>query len=358
MIEIAAIPQRFQKLKSETSSAYTSAKPLESLSLPVTASPSAINWRAHFIAPQFGLQNDKKQELGSRESKMWRFNSQGDLVPSVTDWSDVKPRDIEEYILRNCGVTDADGPPITALIDLLKSDGLIDYFKKAFGKEIAEGEPLLLTDVGAGGAFHSSLLINGLARALKTDNYNIDLIEPTRASREIMRRSLYGTNLADMRLQEPLWNKFRDIMREKGGETWNSRFDDIRGHARIVNGSIYDLPAKRYHAAVSFYTPCSICDNIPEFNQAIKSLVNTVKPGGLVMGVFVEGTRGWPAGDTWLPGVPVTKENVEEAFRQAGAYVTVKHLDIDPRIHDGENQEQHGDAQESILVATGIRKLE
>lgn len=311
---------------------------------------------------RFGFQKKpepsrQKPELGTREHKMWRFNSQGEVVPAVTDWSDVKPEDIEEYILRNCSVTDADGPPLEALIDSLQTNGLIDYFKNAFGKKIEDGQPLLMTDVGSGGSFSASLLLLGLAKALNADNYKLDLIEPTRASREIMRRSLYGTDLKDMPLQEPLWNKFRDLMREKGGSLWDNRFTDVKEHARIVNGSIYDLPENKYHAGVTFYTPCSITDTVPEFEQAVRSFVRTVKPGGLVMGVFVEGTRGWPAGETWLPGVQVTKEDVEKAFRKAGAYVNVQLLDVDPRIQDGEDPE-HGDAHERILVATGIRKLD
>lgn len=311
---------------------------------------------------RFGFQKspdpDKpKPVLGSREHKMWRFNTQGDVVPAVTDWSDVTPADIEEYILRNCSVTDADGPPLEALIDSLKTNGLVEHFKNAFGKNVEEGEELLLTDVGAGGSFSASLLLLGLAKALNAENYKLDLIEPTRASREVMRRSLYGTDIKDMRLQEPLWNPFRDIMRDKGGPLWDNRFDDVRDHARIINGSIYDLPENKYHAGVTFYTPCSITDTVPEFEQAVRSFVRSVKPGGLVMGVFVEGTRGWPAGETWLPGVQVTKENVEEAFRKAGAYVDVQLLDVDPRIQEGEDAE-HGDEHERILVATGIRKID
>jgi hypothetical protein len=322
--------------------------------------PSASQWKA-LIQPRFGLQKQEEphqiHELGSREDKMWRFSKDGELVPSISDWRDVTPTDVEEYLFRNLGTTDVDGPPMKALIKSLKSDGLLEYAQKAFWKELANGQQLLMSDVGSGAAFHTSFFLTGLAKALKINNYEMDLIEPTRASREVMRRSLYGKELEDMPLQEALWNPFRDLMKDQGGADWNNRFDDIRDHARIVNGDIFELPKNRYHVAMTVYTPCSIADTIEEFDQAIKAFVGSIKPGGLVLSILTEGSRGWPAGVSWLPAAPITKEVVEESFRKAGAYVNVTLIDQSPRAWDDETDTRN-EFDEKILVVSGIKKLD
>jgi hypothetical protein len=294
--------------------------------------------------PRFGRQ------YGS-EKKIWSYDNGGKLRPAVTDWDDITPHDVERYLMHNYGAEQPfpeDREIIETLLKALKEDGLLDYAKKAFAKEITEGKELLLADVGAGGNFYPSLMLTGVAKALNAEHYSLELIEYTRASREVIYRSLYGTSLKDMPFQEPLWNKYRDLLREKGGSLWDTRFDTVREHARIVEGDIYKLPKERYHAAVSFFTLCSIRDSREEFEKAVRALVDSVKPGGIVAGGLMMGSTGWSMGTAWLPAFPVTKEIVENAFKKAGVYIHVSQIDAPPGLRDG---------YDGMLVYSGIKKL-
>jgi len=273
-------------------------------------------------------------------------------MPVYTHPDDITPYDVEDYLKGSSKYDEEEILPedqeiISRLIQHFTKGKQIETLKKRFYADIQNGEPLLLTEIGHADLY-PALLINGIGKAFNTDHYHIELHDRIRASREILYRSLYGTQLTDMGLQESLWNKYRNYMEEQGGEWWHGRFNDLRKKGRIIDSSMSRTPANRYHAAFSFFGMDFNPDSLKVFKKNIKTYVESVKPGGLVAGALMGGATSWQMGKSAIPAVPLSVKDVQDAFKEAGAYVQVDKIKAPPGIRDG---------YDGVIMWSGFRKL-
>lgn len=245
-----------------------------------------------------------------------------------TPWAEF---DVEEYVTRNYGerLLEEDHLIIREVITALKESGI----------------PLRslhhVADVGAGPNFYPAMLLAPYV----SDDGDIDLVEfapPNRAYAE--------TVISGEDRQGPLagtWDKFEDDMAQEGPQ-WQGSLREARSKAKVLDGNIYDLPEGEYDAISSYFVSESITDDPEKFDEAVRSLVGAVKPGGFIMVAHMLGSEGWPAGEgTDFPALPVTVEDLERVYGDL-ADVEVVQVSATPEAREG----YHG-----MAIVVGRRKL-
>jgi hypothetical protein len=239
--------------------------------------------------------------------------------------------DVEEYVTRNYGRR------------LLEEDHLIIRAGATALKR--SGIPLhslhRVADVGAWPNFYPTMLFAPYI----SEEGSLDLIEyspPNRAYAETIvsgddgRGPLAGT-----------WDKFEVAMAQEGGQ-WQDALREARSKARILDGTIYDLPESEYDAIGSYFVSESITDDPEKFREGVFSLVRAVKPGGFIMIAHMLGSKGWPAGEgTNFPALPVTAEDLEEVYGNI-ADVEVMQVSATPEARKG---------YRGMAVVVGRRKM-
>ena len=73
----------------------------------------------------------------------------------------------------------------------------------------------------------------------------------------------------------------------------------------VVQGSIFDLPQRRWDAATMFFCAESITAEQQEFERACAAFAGAVKPGGVLAAAFLAGSRGYRVGEENYPAVAV-----------------------------------------------------
>jgi hypothetical protein len=271
------------------------------------------------------------QELSPEDGAPDRISTEAE-TGSETRGNEYTPWDqfgVEEYVSRNYGNR------------LLREDALI--IRGAASGLQASGIALHslnhVADIGAGPNFYPAMLL----AAYVAENGTIDLIEYSTPNRSYMETVIDGTDS-----QGPLagvWTKFEDAMIQEG-EQWQGTLLAARAKARVLEGSIYDLPKSEYDAISSFFVSESITDDRQQFQQAVRSLVEAVKPGGFIMVAHMIGSEGYPAGEgTHFPAVSVTTEYLQQVYSDI-AEVNIVQVSGTPEAREG----YHG-----MAIAVGRR---
>lgn len=111
------------------------------------------------------------------------------------------------------------------------------------------------------------------------------------------------------------WDHFWEIARAEHAVAAIPRpIEALRSKTDIVQGSIFDLPKQRWDAATMFFCAESITERQEEFERACAAFARSVRPGGVLAGAFLAGSRGYRVGDEDFPAVSVTPETLARAF--------------------------------------------
>jgi hypothetical protein len=122
--------------------------------------------------------------------------------------------------------------------------------------------------------------------------------------------------LAAGKLRAP-WGHFWDIARAAHDPARADIADPIQtlaARADIVQGSIFDLPKRRWDAATMFFCAESITEQQEEFERACAAFAGAVRPGGALAAAFLAGSRGYQVGEEDFPAVSITPSSLEQAF--------------------------------------------
>ncbi|MDX2276364.1 MAG: hypothetical protein NW206_13015 [Hyphomonadaceae bacterium] len=169
------------------------------------------------------------------------------------------------------------------------------------GVERADLETL---DVGTGPNLFPLFAALPLARRLTVWEYG-------EANIAWMRRTLGAGQLA-----EP-WRHFWAVAREAHGEAGaavTAPVAELAARTDVVQGSIFDLPERRWDAATMFFCAESITAQQAEFERACAAYARAVRPGGVLAAAFLAGSRGYRVGDIDFPAVSITPDTLREAF--------------------------------------------
>lgn len=122
--------------------------------------------------------------------------------------------------------------------------------------------------------------------------------------------------LAHGKLRAP-WTHFWDVASNAHGAraaAIDNPIAALASRCEIAQGSIFDLPARRWDAATMFFCAESITERHDEFERACAAFAGCVRPGGVIAAAFLAGSKGYRVGEEDYPAVSVSPESLEAAF--------------------------------------------
>ena len=132
-----------------------------------------------------------------------------------------------------------------------------------------------------------------------------------------MRRELDGGVL-----REP-WTHFWNVARDAHGAAVDNPITELAEKTKLVQGSIFHLPQRRWDAATMFFCAESITERQDEFERACAAFARAVRPGGVLAAAFLAGSRGYEVAGEAYPAVSVTVESVAHAFSSLAREIEV-----------------------------------
>jgi len=115
----------------------------------------------------------------------------------------------------------------------------------------------------------------------------------------------------------PQWQHFWGVTREAFGPAFDLPTDPIpllRAKATIKQGSIFDLPERRWDAATMFFCAESITERQDEFQAACAAFARCVRPGGALIAAFLVRSAGYVVADRPFPVLSLSSGSIETVF--------------------------------------------
>ncbi len=119
----------------------------------------------------------------------------------------------------------------------------------------------------------------------------------------------------------------RDEMRQQLGEFWDvvrkawpgrdlpdNPYPVLRQKAKIVQGSIFDLPERQWDAGTMFFCADSITEKMDEFARACGCYARSVKVGGTLSCAFLLRSGGYVVAERPFPVLTLTTDDVKRVF--------------------------------------------
>lgn len=183
-------------------------------------------------------------------------------------------------------------------------DQVVRLTAQALARAAAGGGELETLDVGTGPNLFPLLAALPVAKRVSAWEYSEANVKWLR------------NELAAGVLREP-WTHFWDVARsahDPQRAAIDAPIQALNTKAEIVQGSIFDLPAREWDAATMFFCAESITERLDEFARACTAFAGAVRPGGVLAAAFLAGSRGYQVGDENYPAVAVTPSVLEETF--------------------------------------------
>jgi hypothetical protein len=132
----------------------------------------------------------------------------------------------------------------------------------------------------------------------------------------------------DMR---PQWRHFWRVTREAYGPDFDlpaNPIPSLRAKATIQQGSVFDLPRRRWDAATMFFCAESITERHDEFEAACAAFARCVKQGGALTAAFLVRSAGYVIADRPFPVLSLSPESIQAAFASHADEVTAEQIGI------------------------------
>jgi hypothetical protein len=211
---------------------------------------------------------------------------------SWSDWNDFDPR---EYEYRNYGkqILHEDAEIIKNAIQGLEQ------------MDLKRGSLKRVMDIGTGPNLYPTMLLTPYI----SWDAKIELIEYAKPNLKYLRTVKETGNNKD-------WIKFEKLMTEMGGEKYKGSINKLLSISEIKEGNIFRLPKNTYDAVVSFFVTESITDDREKFKESLLSLINSLKPGGIIVAAHMVNSREYFAGEnTRFPATNLSVNEIEEAYK-------------------------------------------
>jgi predicted RNA methylase len=249
---------------------------------------------------------------------------------TYTDWDEF---DTAEYAWRCYGK------------DILQIDQqFIEEIMDSLGKLGVQPESITkLADIGTGPNLYPALVLAPFVRK-PSDGGQIDLVEYSAQNREYLQRVIDDNESSRLK---GIWNKYEDLMAGRS-QVWRGTLQRTRQLAKVRAGDIYHLEPGAYDAISSFFVTESITNSIEDCERAVRSLLNAVKPGGLVIVGHMIGSTEYLAGDgTTFPAVPLANRDLLRMYQEDLDDLII----IDPQPASELREDYHG-----AVVVLGKKK--
>lgn len=248
----------------------------------------------------------RKEDVVSREKPPGSNSPRSPTGNADYQWSEF---DSEAYFQHYYGEPHAD-------------DDLVIYRAvKALKQAPPTGEELDVVDVGTGPNLIP--LFCALPRARRLTAWEFAESNVAWLQAELRRH--------EMRSQ---WRHFWGVTREAYGSEWHLPDDPtslLQHRCSIKQGSIFDLPERRWDAATMFFCAESITERHDEFEAACAAFVRCVKRGGALIAAFLVRSSGYNVAGRAFPVLQLSVDSIESTFSDFATEVKSEQIGIVPR---------------------------
>jgi hypothetical protein len=115
----------------------------------------------------------------------------------------------------------------------------------------------------------------------------------------------------------PQWQHFWAVVRRAYGPNWDLPDDPIQAlEPKVIleQGSVFEMPERRWDAATMFFCAESITADYDEFEAACQSYARCVKRGGALIAAFLVRSGGYMVGDRPFPSLDLSPESIGNTF--------------------------------------------
>lgn len=127
------------------------------------------------------------------------------------------------------------------------------------------------------------------------------------------------------------WRHFWSVTR-KAYSPYDPLEDDpipkLRAVTNVMQGSIFDLPARGWDAATMFFCAESITGRLDEFEEACSAYARCVKTGGTLAAAFLVRSSGYVVADRSFPALSLTAELIQRVFASLADEITTEKIGI------------------------------
>lgn len=253
------------------------------------------------------------------------------------------------------GVQAVDRALIEAMVDIYKKF-IIPHLEQQFPQLIQElrikghasGSKLMGVDIGQGCNPYSMQFLAALSRGLDIPQKGLDLwatdISPGFIDMMLSLRDMIPDGL-ELELTGPYFQDFYRIYHSPRSYLYVMRDADLRQPerrltdnsnlwrnilppkelwpGRVVESGLNELPSDTFHIANAFFV---LGTTGQDFQDSVNRFVRLVKPGGALTGALPIHATDRPANGSVLSVDNLTQQDVEDAFKNAGADVKVEIL--------------------------------
>lgn len=127
------------------------------------------------------------------------------------------------------------------------------------------------------------------------------------------------------------WQHFWKVTAEAYGPGYDlpaNPVAELRRKVQIRQGSVYELPERRWDAATMFFCAKSITEKHSEFKAACVRFAKCVRPGGTLAAAFLAGSSGYPAGERRFPALSLSEADIIEVFAPIAAGTSTVRIGI------------------------------
>lgn len=186
-----------------------------------------------------------------------------------------------------------------------------DFFSVS-GVRAAEG-----IDVGSGPNLYPALAMLPLCETVTLYEYSDSNIEWLHGQKEHYSRP---------------WDAFWDVLAgDPLYEAVPDPRDELRRRARIVQGSVFELPEARWNIGTMFFVAESLSSDKDEFRAALDSFLRCLKPGAPFAAAFMENSTGYAVGDTAFPAVAIETKDVAQCLGSAASSIHIDRIAMDDK---------------------------
>jgi NNMT/PNMT/TEMT family protein len=185
-------------------------------------------------------------------------------------------------------------------------------------------------DIGAGTNLYPAL-------AMLPFCTRIDLREFSEPNVEWLRRQVrggYATN----------WDQFWSVYQKH--PAYAGTLDPraaLRERVRVQRQSVFDLPKARWDIGTMFFVACSISTEMCEFDLAVRTFAQSLRPGAPLAAAFMKKSTGYPVGDIVFPAVPIDEHDIRRSFASVAEI----------EVHEVVSREPLRPGYESMIITLG-----
>ncbi|ADD40871.1 SCO2525 family SAM-dependent methyltransferase [Stackebrandtia nassauensis] len=195
----------------------------------------------------------------------------------------------------------------------------------------APDAPVTGIDVGAGPNLYPTLSMLPFCD-------DIELYEYSNSNVEWLREQI--------KAYDHSWDKFWGVL-EQSPEY--SKITDPRQRlasiARVTQGSIFDLPRRRWGMGTMFFVAESLTQDMDEFRLAVAKFAGALLPGAPFAAAFMKESHGYRVDDTAFPAVAINSSHVAQCFQGITSEVLTTEVTFEHPLRDG---------YDGMIVATGL----